>query len=108
MATKAEYDAAVEHALSLPIPPLIAVYLSEYFLTGECPEFSPAVEELHRRHSYNRERHGTEPHPTYWLTGLIYTKDAGDIYDTRTLQAYWSHHNNFDYENNKPHTHTHT
>ena len=107
MATKEQYFEAIEHALSLPCPDDMAIYLSKIFLAEEYDrEEAP---KLHSRYMYgpaftNRPEFRFS-HPAYYLTGGRYSP-AKDYYPTHTLRHYWEASENFDYTNNKTKTRT--
>lgn len=103
MATKEQYFEAIEHALSLPCPDDMAIYLSKIFLAEEYDEAEAT--KLHGRYLYSKKWHGRPEfrfsHPAYYLTGGRYSP-AKDYYPTPTLRQYWEVSENFDYANNKP------
>ena len=105
MATKEQYFEAIEHALSLPCPDDMAIYLSKVFLAEEYDE--EEAPKLHARYLYSKEWHGHPEfrfsHPAYYLTGGRYSL-AQDYYPDTTLRSYWEASENFDYTNNKPKT----
>ena len=103
MATKEQYFEAIEHALSLPCPDDMALYLSKIFLAEEYDE--EEAPKLHARYLYSKEWHGRPEfrfsHPAYYLTGGQYSP-APEYYPDDTLRSYWAASENFDYTNNKP------
>ena len=103
MATKEQYFEAIEHALSLPCPDDMALYLSNIFLAEEYDE--EEAPKLHARYLYAGDfKNRTEfrfSHPAYYLTGGRYSPYQ-DYYPDTTLRRYWEASENFDYTNNKP------
>ncbi len=105
MATKEQYFEAIEHALSLPCPDDMALYLSKIFLAEEYDE--EEAPKLHGRYLYSKAWHGRPEfrfsHPAYYLTGGRYSLYQ-EYYTDDTLRSYWAASENFDYTNNKPKT----
>ena len=103
MATKEQYFEAIEHALSLPCPDDMAIYLSNIFLSEEYDNVYAGG--LHKRYHYScsgvAKATFLYSHPAYWLTGGRYEARA-EFYPTHTLRHYWEASENFDYTNNKP------